>query len=148
MRYKIDEKDLKIIEMLRENGRIPYTEIAEKIGISDVAIIKRIRKLEEIGVIKKFTVLVDPKMLGYNVVAIVGVDTEPEKLFDVVRELKKFKQVKYIAISSGDHDIMTVIWAKDQKEYAEIHDKIMSMPGVKRVCPAIIQENIYGDICL
>jgi len=56
--------------------------------------------------------------------------------------------VKYIATTSGDHDIMTVIWAKDQKEYADIHDKIMSMPGVKRVCPAIIQENIYGDICL
>ncbi len=148
MRYKIDEKDMKIIEMLTENGRIPYTEIAEKVGISDVAVIKRIKKLEEIGIIKKFTILVDPKILGYNVVAIVGVDTEPEKLFDIIRELKKFKQVKYIAITSGDHDIMAVIWAKDQREYAEIHDRIMSMSGIKRVCPAIIQENIYGNICL
>jgi len=49
--------------MLLENGRISYSEIAKAIGLSDVAVIKRIRKLKQMGVIRKYTVVIDPKNL-------------------------------------------------------------------------------------
>lgn len=138
----IDEKDVKIINMLLENGRISYSEIAKAIGLSDVAVIKRIRKLEQMGVIRKYTVVIDPKKLGYKVVSITGIDVEPEYMFNIINTLKEKSYVKYLAITSGDHGIMAIIWARDSDDIARIHREIASMNGVKRVCPAIILDII------
>jgi len=136
----IDEKDKKILEILKGNARASYTEIARSLGISDVAVIKRIRKLEQAGIIKKYTIIVDPKKLGYNAVSITGVDVEPEHMFKVLSFLREKEYVKYLALTSGDHSIIAIIWAKDSNELARIHDEISSLPGVKRVCPAIILD--------
>ena len=141
---ELDEKDLKILEMLTKNARIPYCEIAKAIGISDVAVMKRIRKLEQSGIIKGYTAIIDPKKLGYNLVSITGIDVEPQYLFKVVEELKNIMNIKYIAVTSGDHNIMTVIWAKNGDEIAKIHSDISKLPGIRRVCPAIILE-VFKD---
>jgi len=138
----IDEKDLKIIKLLQENSRIPYTELAKKVGISDVAVIKRIKKLEKQGVIKKYTIVIDPKKLGYNSVSIVGINVEPEYLFPVISHLKEKDYVKYLALSSGDHTLMAIIWARNGSELAKIHNEISKLPGVTKVCPSIILDVI------
>jgi len=136
----IDEKDLKIIEILMNNSRASYSEIAKVLGVSDVAVIKRIRKLEQQGVIKKYTVIVDPKKLGYEVVSITGIDVEPEYLFKIVSFLEKKDYVKYLALTSGDHQIIATIWARTREELEKILDEIMKTSGVKRVCPAVILD--------
>lgn len=136
----LDEKDLKIIEILRENARTSYTDIARKLGISDVAVLKRIRKLEQLGVIRKYTVIVDPKKLGYTAISITGIDVAPEQLFTVLDKLKNKEYIKFLALTSGDHAIMATVWAKNSRELARIHDEISKMDGVKRVCPAVILD--------
>jgi len=141
----VDEKDMKIINMLLENGRISYSEIAKIIGISDVAVIKRIRKLEQLGLIKKYTVIIDPKKLGYNAVSITGIDVEPENIFHVLSYLKGKNYVKYLALASGDHVVIATIWGRNGNELAQIHKEIAQLPGVKRVCPAIILDVVKED---
>lgn len=141
----VDEKDLKIIEMLRKNARTPYTEIARELGISDVAVLKRVKKLEQQGVIKGYTILLDPKKLGYNVISITGLDVEPEHLFKVLEYLKTRSYVKYLAITSGDHSIIAVIWARDSAEMAKVNDDLSRFHGVKRVCPAIVLDVIKEE---
>ncbi len=136
----LDEKDLKIIEILRNNARTSYTDIARQLGISDVAVLKRIRKLEQLGVIRKYTIVVDPKKLGYTAISITGIDVAPEQLFSVLDELKSKEYVKFLALTSGDHGIMATIWARDSRELAKIHEEISKMAGVKRVCPAVILD--------
>ncbi len=136
----LDEKDLKILEILAKNARTPYSEIAKVVELSDVAVIKRIRKLEQTGIIKGYTVVVDPKKLGFSSISITGIDVEPQHLFDVINKLKSMDRVKYIALTTGDHAIMTIIWAKDSEEMGKIHEEIARMPGVKRVCPAILLD--------
>ncbi len=138
----LDSKDLKIIEILREDGRATYTKIARELGISDVAALKRIKRLERLGVIKRYTVVLDPKKLGYNAVSITGLDIEPEYLFSVISELKKKDYVKYLALTTGDHAVVMVIWARDNEELSRIHDELSKMPGVKRVCPAVLLDII------
>ena len=138
----LDEKDLKIIEHLMRCSRTATSEIARSLGLSDVAVIKRLRKLEQRGVIKKYTVVVDPKKLGYNFVSITGLDIEPDKLLEVVNLLKGKDYVKYLAITSGDHTVMATIWARDNDEFTRIINELQSLPGVKRVCPAVIVDVI------
>jgi len=140
----LDDKDWTILKLLATNARMPYTEIAKKVGLSDVAVIKRVRKLENAGVIRGYTVVVDPSKLGFRSVSITGVDVEPEHLFDVVSKLRELDCVKYLAMTSGDHSLMAIIWARDGADMARIHEAIAKLPGVKRVCPAVVLE-VFKD---
>lgn len=138
----IDEKDLKIIDMLRENARTPVTTIASKLGVSESTIRKRIRALEKNGVITQYTVIVDPAKLGYKSVSIVGINVESTHLLDVAMRMTEFPEVKFVATSTGDHVIITEIWLNDSKELGRfITEKIEKQEGVKRVSPTIILEN-------
>jgi len=138
----IDEKDLKIIDMLRENARTPLTEIASRLDVSESTIRKRIRALENKGVITQYTVVVDPVKLGYNSVSMVGINVESTHLLDVAMRMTEFPEVKFVATSTGDHMIITEIWLNDSKELGRfITEKIEKQEGVKRVSPTIILEN-------
>ncbi|KAF5418549.1 MAG: AsnC family transcriptional regulator [Methanosarcinales archaeon] len=138
----IDEKDLSIIDMLRENARIPVTEIASRLDVSESTIRKRIRGLEKNGVITQYTVVVDPSKLGYNSVSMVGIDVESTHLLDVAMRMTEFPEVKFVATSTGDHMIITEIWTNDSKELGRfIAKNIEKQEGVKRVSPTIILEN-------
>jgi len=140
-----DKTDLKIIKMLEEDGRRPCTEMAETIGLSESAVRKRISALQRNGVIRKFTVKVEPSRLGINTVAIVGVDAEPTKLLEIAQRLCEFEEVKCVATSSGDHMIITEVWTKDGRELTRfISDKLERMNGAKRICPALILEKLKG----
>ena len=136
----IDEKDRRILDFLKGNARASYTEIAQSLGISDATVIKRVKRLEQLGVIKGYTAIINPKKLGYNAVSITGVDVEPEYIFKVLSFLREKDYIKYLALTSGDHTIIATIWAKTSSELAKILNKISSLPGVKKVCPAIILD--------
>ncbi|NJE04079.1 HTH-type transcriptional regulator LrpA [Thermococcus sp. MV11] len=139
----LDERDRIIIEMLTKDARTPFTEIAKVLGISETAVRKRVKALEEAGVIKQYTVVVDPSKLGYNLVSLTGVDTLPEKIFDVAEKLKEFDFVRDVYLTSGDHMIMAEVWAKDGEDLSDIiSNKIGRLDGVTKVCPAIILEKL------
>lgn len=138
----MDEKDVKIVRLLSENARRTFTEMAKALGISDVAVKKRLSKLEKEGVIKRYTVVVDPKKLGYNAVALIGVDSEPDHVLNVAEELSRKDYASAVYVTTGDHMIMVEVWARHSIELKKIVDEIGSMSGVKRVCPAIVLDRL------
>ncbi|MCK4482667.1 Lrp/AsnC family transcriptional regulator, partial [Candidatus Bathyarchaeota archaeon] len=134
-----------ILKMLQEDGRLPFTEMAQKLKLSESTIRKRVQALKEKGVIKKFTIEVDPFRIGMRTVAIVGVDVDPTKLLEAAQKLCEIKEVRSVATSTGDHMIMTEIWARDGRELTKlISEKVGSIEGVKKICPAIILEKLKG----
>jgi Lrp/AsnC family transcriptional regulator, regulator for asnA, asnC and gidA len=136
-----DEHDRKIIQMLEQNSRRSLNDISKKLKLSESAVRKRVAALQNKGVIKKFTIQVDPAKLGANSVSIVGVDVEPTKLLEVAQKLCEIKEIRSVATSTGDHMIMTEIWAKDGRELTKIvSEKIGAMDGIKKICPAMILE--------
>lgn len=139
----IDEKDRKILEILMENARTPYTKIAEMIGLSEGAIRKRISFLESKGIIKKYVAIVDPKKIGYESISIIGFDTEPNDLLRIANEIAKFEETRDVYISTGDHMIMTEVWCRNREELRKfISQKLGKIEGIKKICPAIILEKI------
>lgn len=142
---KVDKLDLKILKMLQEDGRRSFTEMAEKLKLSESTVRKRVQALQKKGVIKKFTVKIDPAKIGINTVAIVGVDVEPTELLEAAQKLCEIKEIRSVATSTGDHMIMTEIWTKDGRELTRvISEKIGKIDGVKKICPAIILEKLKG----
>ncbi len=139
----IDALDLKILKILEKDGRASFTDIAKKLKLNESTIRKRVLALQKKQVIKKFSVELDPAKIGLNTVAIVGIDVEPARLLEAVQEVCEIPEAKYVATSTGDHMIMTEIWAKDGRELTElISNRIGNIKGVKKICPAIILEKL------
>jgi len=141
----IDEIDRKIIEMLRENSRKPFTEIAKELDVSEATVRKRVKKLEERNIIKNYSLEVDPSALGYDTVVLLGLDVEPENLVKAAEEISEIEESKKVTTCTGDHMIMTEIWARDNSHLSEImSEKIGKIEGVKNLCPAIVMEELKG----
>lgn len=140
---EIDEKDKKILEILMKDSRTPYTEIAGELDVSEATVRKRIDRLKEEGVIERFTIDIDPIIVGYNTVTLLGLDVEPEYFLKAIEEMSEIEEVKWVAKSTGDHMIMSEIWAEDGDHLSNIMtEKIGKIQGVRDLCPSIILEKI------
>jgi Lrp/AsnC family transcriptional regulator for asnA, asnC and gidA len=139
----MDDRDREIIKILQENSRTTYTEIAKKLGLTEATIRKRISELEKNGVIKKYTIEVDPSKLGYKTVTILGMDVEPKYLLEAAKKIAEIENVKWVATSTGDHMIMAEVWTEDGEALFELMaKKISKIKGVRDLCPAIIMEKL------
>jgi Lrp/AsnC family transcriptional regulator for asnA, asnC and gidA len=139
----LDNVDFNIIKTLRINARTPFLEIAKQLHVSESTIRNRVNNLEKNGIIKSYSVSIDPAKLGYGSVALVGIDVQPEKFLQVAKKLTEFDNVKMVATTSGDHMIMTEIWGEKAAELRSfISERIEKITGVTRTCPAIINETL------
>ena len=142
----MDKLDSSIIEMLSKNARMPFIQIARKLRVSESTIRKRVSNLEKKEVIKKYSLVVDTNKIGFENVALVGVDVMPEKYLDVAKKLTEFEGIKYAASTTGDHMFMLEVWAKNNDELKALSDKLKSLDGVTRICPAIIKDTLKGSL--
>ena len=139
----VDERDKRIIEILRKDARTANTEIAQKLDISEAAVRNRVNELQDKGVIKRFTIDVDPRKLGFNSIAIVGADVEPDCFLEAAEKLAEFDEVRDISLTTGDHMIMMEIWAEDEGQLTTIlSEKVGKVEGIQRICPAVVLENL------
>ncbi len=134
--------DLTLIKFLMEDARTSYVKIAEKLGVSEAAVRKRVKRLKDLGVIKGYTIDVDPKKLGYEVSAIIGLDVDPEHLIKVMEELKNKEEVMKLYLTSGDHMLVVECWFKSSQELSSFVKGLESREGIRRVCPAIVLERV------
>jgi Lrp/AsnC family transcriptional regulator for asnA, asnC and gidA len=134
----MDEKDEEILLMLMRNSRIPLTAIAAKLGITETAVRKRVKKLEGRGVIKSYTAIIDPFFIGYSGVALIGLDATPPRLLQVFERISSLKETRYASLTSGDHMIMFEAWCKTPSKLYSLIKKVGKLEGVTRVCPAIL----------
>ncbi len=130
-----------ILELLKQNARMSYSKIAKKLGVSETAIRKRIKKLEEDDIIKGYSLEINPRNAGIYV-AIIGIDTSPEDYLSVLEKTKKMKEVMKLYSSRGDHMIMMECWFRDRKKLNDFNRMIRKIKGVKKVCPAILSEKL------
>lgn len=121
----MDDKDEKILEYLKKNGRAPFTEIGEAVGVSEGTVRNRVEKMREDGVIKNFTVEVEKNQ---GVSAFISVDISTEREFDkVVDELPEDLEVFELA---GDTDLFVKISRESSEKINEVVDHIRSVDGV------------------
>ncbi len=134
--------DEKLLMELMKNSKIPFTKLAKRFKVTEAAVRKRVKKLEENGIIQGYTIKVNLRKLGYKIHAIIGVDTRPEDMMKVLNKLKKDKRIISLYSSSGDHMIMLETWLGNSDELAEFIGRLERTRGVTRVCPAIMLERI------
>ena len=142
----MDKTDFGIIEALSKNSRTPFVEIAKKLNVSESTIRKRVSGLERGSIIKKYSLVVDTGKIGFENVALIGIDVAAEKYLDVAKKLKDMNCVKYAASTAGDHMFMLEVWAKNNDELRTISEQLKGIDGVTRICPAIIKDTLKGSL--
>ena len=138
----MDARDRVIVEALLEDSRTPYAQLARRLRITEAAVRKRVRNLEAAGVISKFTIRVDPSILGFESVAVIGIDTRPDSLVSVQSAVRRMRGVRYTSLSSGDHMLLFGVWCHNNEELRHMISRVKSMKGVTRVCPAVLLKNV------
>ena len=130
--YKPDHTDSQIIRLLNENGRLPSAEIARRLGnVSARTITNRIEALIREGIIN-IRAIVNPEMVGYEILADVFIETEPGQLREVAERVAQFPQISYVACATGDTDVITSVRARDIKElYNFVIEVLGKVPGVR-----------------
>ena len=127
-KVEIDEIDEKLIKLLKEDGRMPYSRLANALGISESAVRKRISKLRRLGIIKKFTIEYE---LSNEVKAIILVKTQPPRpVPEISKEIIKLNGVEYVYEITGENDILALVRVKSINEVNKCIDNIRSIPGV------------------
>jgi Lrp/AsnC family transcriptional regulator for asnA, asnC and gidA len=137
--YEIDKIDINIIELLMEDGRMPASEMARRIGgISERVIRYRIERIVNEGYIQ-ISAINNPKSLGYAVTADVFLEVESSSILDVAKKAAEYDCVTYVACSIGENDISIQIVGHDTTEvYQFVTDVIGKIPGVRKTTTSIV----------
>lgn len=132
----LDNTDLKLLQLLKENARASYASLARELGISESAVRKRIAKLVKMGVIKRFTI---EYSLGNEIRAVILVKTSPQvPVPDISREILKLRWIEAVYEVTGEYDILAMIRANSIKDINDCIDKIRAINGVSGTYTLIV----------
>ncbi|HYZ51211.1 MAG TPA: Lrp/AsnC family transcriptional regulator [Nitrososphaeraceae archaeon] len=132
MKNKLDDIDLKIIDILSRNSSTPFVEIGKQIGISDATIHIRVRKLISEGVISKFTICVNNDLLGYDHLGFMGINVDPAYAAEeTIDQLLNLEEVLEIHEMHNSFDLFLKIRAKHLNHMWDIvENKIRKLPHI------------------
>jgi Lrp/AsnC family transcriptional regulator, regulator for asnA, asnC and gidA len=137
--YEFDKTDVKIVNLLLEDGRMSASEMSRRMGdISERAIRYRIDRMIDEGVIQ-ISAVVRPEALGLNIKADVWLEVEADMVLEVAKKMASFENVTYVACSIGQNDISIQVVAKDTSEvYYFVTEVIRKVPGVRKTTTSIV----------
>jgi len=136
----MDETDLFLIKRMTEDARVSFRKIAKELGVSPDTIISRYKTLQEKGVIRGSTVVINPRKLGYHGMAVFMIDASPshilatEATIDSSLILDRLIEMRNIIVATktvGDHDLLAIGVAIDFEHLIELGNDIAKIPGVK-----------------
>ena len=130
---KLDKIDSTILEMLGEDARTSFREIARKLKVSPDTISNRFEKLKQLGVIVDSTVVIDPSKIGYSFIARFGIDVKPAYSSQVLNEIIKIPSIIVASKLVGGYDLISISVVKNFQHLCKLRDIILDMPYVEKV---------------
>ena len=140
----LDDVDARILGLLQDNARETQAEIARAVGLAPSAVLERVRKLEGRGVIKGYTAVLDPKVMGQGMLAFVAVRSDEgptdDSLAERLAELTEVLEVHHVA---GDDCYLVKVRAKDAEHLGSLlRTRIGRMSGVRSTRTTIVLETV------
>ena len=129
---KIDDLDKKILEIISQNARTPFKDVAVECGVSRAAIHQRVQRLIDLGVIIGSGYYVNPKMLGFHTFTYVGLNLAKGSMYkEAIEELKKIPEIVEAHFTTGPYSIIVKLYARDNEHLMNLlNERIQEIPGV------------------
>ena len=150
-KLNFDKLDLQIIQEMIGDAAISYAELGKKLFVSGATIHVRMKKLQELGVVKGTRLTVDLKQLGYDVIAFIGIYLEKSSLYDAVAtELRKIPDIIRLNYTTGSYSMFAEIACKDINQLRFVlHDELQKIQGIERTETFIsLEESFYRTVCV
>ncbi|QBQ40030.1 Lrp/AsnC ligand binding domain-containing protein [Sphingobacterium psychroaquaticum] len=149
--YDLDNLDIQILSILMENASIPYTEIAKKLIVSGGTIHVRMKKMEELGIIKGSELIINPQKVGFDITAFLGIYLEKGSQYaDAVKQLQNIKEVVELHYCTGQYSAFAKIVCRDTAHLRKVlNEDIQALTGIQRTETIIsLEESIKRQITL
>ncbi len=137
--YKFDKIDIKIVNLLLEDGRMPASEMSRRVGDTSERLIRyRIERMINAGVIQ-IGAVVNPEVLGFTIRADIWLEVDADQVLEVAKKLAAFESVTYVACGIGRNVISIQLVAKDTAEiYYFVTEVVRKVPGVRKTTTSIV----------
>jgi len=142
---KIDDVDLQIIKLLQEDSRKSFKKIANELGIAVGTAYNRVKSLEEKGILKGYTIAVDPVKLGYGLTAVILIQAEGKHLLEVEEEVARLDEVICVYDITGDYDVAVVTRFRDRTALNKFIKNLLASPYVKRTVTNVALNVVKED---
>ncbi len=146
MDKSLDKLDLQIIQTMMEDAEVSYADLGKQFFVSGGTIHVRIKKLEELGIVKGKRLAVDLKLLGYDIIAFIGIYLEKSSMYDnVAQALKNIPQVVRVNYTTGNYSMFVEIVCKDMQQLRFVlHDELQKIKGIERTETLISLEESFS----
>ena len=145
----LDVTDKKILVELQANGRISNTDLARRVGLSESPCLRRVRNLEDEGVIAGYSAVLDRRRLGFEMLAYVQVNLDQRSEADThafVEAVRKAPWIVECVAISGTHDYLLIVAAKNIDDFGELTmKKLLRFPGVIDVTSNLVLASIKDN---
>lgn len=143
----LDEMNIQILKLLQEDGRMPYRKIADALNTTLMTVARRVGQMKKAGVIKRFSVLVNPEAVGrnYSICLFIQLDN-PSAMNEVSSALSKHKDLCYVHHVTGEFEIAAMARCRDKEEASRLIERVGSIKGVVKVIPHSVLKTIKEDL--
>lgn len=142
---ELDQTDVKILKNLLADARLSNRQIARTVGVSVGTVIARIQKMEQEGIIKGYSTILDHEKLGYELTTITEITVSKGKLLEVEKEIAKMPNVCAVYDVTGLTDSMVIVKSKTRKELSDFVKTVLAMPFVERTNTHVVLTTIKED---
>ena len=141
----LDDVDLRILRMLQEDARTPFSRVAKEVGVSEATVHMRVKKLKELGVLRGFQALVDPSSVGKGLTAITLIKADPMKYAEILERLKSIPDVYEVYDVTGEYDAVVKLRSGSREELASLIDDIGRISGVSATLTMIVLKTVKEE---
>ena len=141
----LDATDRTILAALLEDARISQRGLAKRVGVAQGTITNRLRRLEEMGVIKGYTVLLDAESIGWTMTVITGLRIQKGTMIDVQQQIAAEPRVFAVYDVTGDYDSMVLARVQGRKDLDDLTKTVFTMEGVQRSITQVVLNTVKED---
>jgi Lrp/AsnC family transcriptional regulator for asnA, asnC and gidA len=128
----LDRLDRDIIAHLQYDGRMPFTDIAAELDISEGSVRRRVKRLIDDGILQ-IVGIVEPQYLDWETAAMIGVTVRPGQLEATAHQIAQFSEVTYLFMASGGYDLFVEVYCRDRAHFASfLSNDLQKVSGIER----------------
>ena len=141
----LDATDRDLLAALLEDARISQRGLAKRVGVAQGTITNRLRRLEGMGVIKGYTVLLDAESIGWTMTVITGLTIQKGSMIDVQQEIAADPRVFAVYDVTGDYDSMVLARVRGRKDLDDLTKTVFTLQGVQRSFTQVVLNTVKED---
>ena len=144
----LNETDMKILQVLLEDARFSSRQIAKKVGVSVGTVLSRIKRMEDDGLIKGYSVLLDHEKLGFELTVVMEITVSKGRLVEMENEIAKISNVCSVYDVTGLTDAFLIAKFKSREELGKFTKRLLALPYIERTNTHVVLTTVKEDFRL